>query len=167
MKILHAKVDELLSKLTELKDIIQEITSTYSALRKQSWVMLKKDDTSSIEILCIAERQRKRRGEIVIIVPSKKLEAERLHVNVLDNVALIAVEIKVNEGDKIIATIDMPPKIWTQNNGIYQKLIDATIKSAKTLLQNTEDKSKRIILDKNFNRNIDWKKMEAKPTENQ
>ena len=82
-------------------------------------------------------------------------------------VELIVVEIKTKEGDIIIATVYMPPQTQTWGKEIYTELIENTTKSIRTLLQNTEDKAKRIMLNGDFNCNVNWESMETKGAENQ
>ena len=95
------------------------------------------------------------------------MQVKKIHANTIEMVELIAVEVKTKEGDIIIATIYMPPQTKTWEKERYTELIENTTKSIRALLQHTEDKAKRIILNGDFNSNVNWESMETKGNENQ
>ena len=79
---------------------------------------------------------------------------------------LIALEIETREGDIIITTIYMPPQTKTWDQDKYKELVKNTIKYIRTLFQHTEEKSYRIILNRDCNIHVNWGIKGAKRTEN-
>ena len=167
IKIMYSNVDGLLSKLMELKDIIKDKEPQVICLTETKLNTNILDDTLNLENYNVWRKDRKiKQGGGVMILTSKELQVKQIHANSLEMVELIAVEIKTKEGDIIIATVYMPPQTRTWEKEMYTEMMENTTKSIRTLLQNTEDKAKRIILNGDFNCNVNWESMETKGAEN-
>ena len=147
IKIVYSNVDGLISKLMELKDIVKDKKPQVICLTETKLSTNIIDDTLNIGNYNIWRKDRKfKQGGGVMILTCKELQVKKIHANTIEMVELIAVEVKTKEGDIIIATIYMPPQTKTWEKERYTELIENTTKSIRALLQHTEDKAKRIIL---------------------
>ena len=99
-----------------------------------------------------------------MIITSDKLQARQLHIDIPNDVELIAVEIKTE--DVVIGNIYMPPATRTWDKNVYKKMMEDTTQAIRMLLQDPEDNNKWVILNGDFNSNIDWENMEVKSNSN-
>ena len=60
----------------------------------------------------------------------------------------------------------MPPATRTWDKNVYKKMMEDTTQAIRMLLQDAKDKNKRVILNGDFNSNIDWENMEVKSNSN-